>query len=484
MVRTDLPRPTTPRPAPPRLLAHAPPVRTCVATSVPTGIASLRHVLSVQSCVYRNLYYRGGRGERPAQWFFVAQDAESAPPEDLVVMHSSHGGHGQYTPDSKGPAHVKFGEMAVITIEEAHQVLEADGVHAPVCPSLPCGAEAPPDGVPLLFHFAAPLVIHQRMHAQNHGHILHDSAFALSWALELHGIRTRNLQVVMVDGQGPYPYDDRMEIVTDLRPIYADEFDGVLCPMGQWCRFDRVIAGLGGMGLEGDYHLQKAERVPIYQRFRASAWRFIASTHALATAGFRNGSDDGGGVPPVRVPTERDVAARGWADYSVVLPVRTCAAGSACGDRAIPNVVEVAAALRRHFPGIEVQSMAFKNLSMKQQIDLMLRTSLFIAVDGAEMDNLLFMRDGTGIITIGRNTECEDIDNHRTYKQPKGGCQLHNDLFQVFGDWLCVEMITTGIGGTYVQHPPAVVAAVERVMRQQRLPRHQRRPFGGPRGAG
>ena len=33
---------------------------------------------------------------------------------------------------------------------------------------------------------------------------------------------------------GSYPFDDRLRIVSRYRPVYADEFDGLLCPRGPW----------------------------------------------------------------------------------------------------------------------------------------------------------------------------------------------------------------------------------------------------------
>jgi hypothetical protein len=116
----------------------------------------------------------------------------------------------------------------------------------------------------------------------NSGHALYDGALALRWALDLHGIAGAttaavargglDTQVVVLDTGTVRAFDDRLRLVSARAPVYHDEAAFVLCPWDAICRFDAVVAGVGGMGFQSPTSAAAFRaRVAAFRSLRSSA---------------------------------------------------------------------------------------------------------------------------------------------------------------------------------------------------------------------
>ncbi len=96
------------------------------------------------------------------------------------------------------------------------------------------------------------LFLIHRLTYKNHGHMLFDVVIPIIWATQMHNrsLFHETIQVSFVDDHERDSMDDRLRIVSPrLTPVYrSDHPIGYMCPPGEWCKYEAVMAGVGGLG--------------------------------------------------------------------------------------------------------------------------------------------------------------------------------------------------------------------------------------------
>ena len=243
------------------------------------------------------------------------------------------------------------------------------------------------------------------------------------WSLILHNI-TVNFDEVLVaftDMDGRDIVDDRLKIVSPRRaPVYRNEQSlGFLCTPGSWCRYNKVLAGYGGMGIEY-FPTQSTERFKLYEKFRIQSAAVLGYQYRPINRDFSKECDS----------CRRDSL------LSHVLIVQRY------GNRAFSkeSVLHMESTILNKYPGTSVSVQYFENASLEEQASLMQSISLMIAVDGTALDNALFMPPCTAVIAVGR-----DVLNSEQYIL-NDGFEMHTDHINIWNQALLFELIESTPG--------------------------------------
>ena len=70
-------------------------------------------------------------------------------------------------------------------------------------------------------------------------------------------------------------------------------------------------------------------------------------------------------------------------------------------DRKILNFDTVVSELKRLHPNLEVQTAYLEELSMKEQIDVLRKTTLLIGMHGSGIGNIIFLPKDAAVIEVG-----------------------------------------------------------------------------------
>jgi hypothetical protein len=270
------------------------------------------------------------------------------------------------------------------------------------------------------------LVLLHRLTNGNHGHALFDGVLPIMWALHAHNLslptEAEDLLVALVDADSRDYVDDRLRIVSPrLAPAYRREHPaGLLCSPGTWCRYDRVLAGAGGFGIE-HYLTQSKQRFALYKALRKQTAHVVGYPYLDINNDFK---DD------IYEPTYEA------SSVPHVLIVQRY------GNRAfsIDALAFMKKTILEKHPSAIITVMFFENTSFEEQALLMQNISLMIAVDGTAVDNALFMPPCTGVLAIGR-----DVLNSEQYIL-NDGFEMHSDHFALWSQWLSLELIESRPG--------------------------------------
>lgn len=255
------------------------------------------------------------------------------------------------------------------------------------------------------------------------GHALFDAVLPILYAAQLHNISIENedFLLALVDLDFREDVDSRLRIISPNRaPVYHREhLLGLLCPSGMWCRYDNVLAGMGGFGIEY-FPTQSAERYILYQTFRKRAAYVFGYQHLNINRDF----------------TDFEV------DFEDFFYVKYVVIVQRYGSRAFSpqSLAYLLTFARQKFPKAVVEIKYFDSASVEEQALLMQNISLMIAVDGTAIDNALFMPPCSGIVVVGR-----DILNSEQYVL-NDGFEMHTDHINLWKQWLSIELIESSPG--------------------------------------
>lgn len=225
--------------------------------------------------------------------------------------------------------------------------------------------------------------------------------------------------VLFADLDKPDAVDDRLKIVSERRaPVYRrHQLLGLLCRPGVWCRYGKVLAGIGGFGIEY-FPSQSNDRYELYRNFRKRA--AMVFNYKYLEINYDFNSCRGLCLPAI----------------SSILIVQRY------GNRAfsLPSISFMVDFFETMFPEAHVMVQYFDMLSVIDQAKLMQNISIMVAVDGTALDNALFMPPCTGIVVVGR-----DVLNSEQYIL-NDGFEMHIDHINLWNQWLSVVMFESPPG--------------------------------------
>lgn len=98
-------------------------------------------------------------------------------------------------------------------------------------------------------------------------------------------------------------------------------------------------------------------------------------------------------------------------------------------------LIAMADMIQKTYVNVSVHVRQLDAGSLDEQAVLMQEASLVIAVDGAAVDNALFMPECTGLLVVGR-----DVNRPASFDLSHGFL-MHETHFQLWQQWLAIELI-------------------------------------------
>ena len=267
---------------------------------------------------------------------------------------------------------------------------------------------------------------------EGHGHLLHDVALPMFWALNQLNA-SMMIQTVFLDGHLRAPADEWLAAVTPRPPIYTHELD-FLCPAHAWCVVPHAVAGLENrsyfaldLGRQADDAVLTAFGA-VHAAFAAAAGPALLSDPAICSS-------------------EKRVA--------IVQRLHS---------RVLTNADAIADALCGEQWTVAIHVLDFETPAA--QINLFRSADLVVAVEGGALDLLLVAPPGA-VIVIGRNPAlpwpdgCSGCDSHEQF--------THGHMLDAAVSWLPSARIPCCNGlPEYTPDVDAILEAARDLLRRPR----------------
>ena len=326
----------------------------------------------------------------------------------------------------------------------------------------------PPGGVQMGYHnkmrrmFADELIvfISQVGIGDGHGHMLHDMALPVYWALDLfyggdgdmRGLKQHAFEVMFAHYDAT-PYDEWLALVSPKPPQFVDDVDCVFCPPRSLCHVPIALMGISqelgyfgsalGSARSRDGELL-SQRAPAYASFGDFVRRrlFPGQPAFIARGTDRFAVRRGGHVWKSR---------RQRANYHVIFLQRQ-------HSRVVPNLADLESDLRLHLrsiaknagfrpPVITFSTALTDAMSLKEQALLYHEATVVFAVEGGALDNILISPKNLAVVVLGRDPALYFPEGCAISETSHDDPFTHRPLFRALRRHLCGVGYVPGGGG-------------------------------------
>jgi hypothetical protein len=292
-------------------------------------------------------------------------------------------------------------------------------------------------------------------------HAILDLALPLFWAMQQHDVLTPdNLVFLLDDWPAYYAFDDRLRLISRQPPIYGDALEYLCSPL-EVCQFQSAIAGMANMQWK-DYH-KMGKGSPSNGTVQDFGAPKDGSIVAQRFKDFREFSLRNllGSRPP-QLPRPADLLAR----IHIVQRAHS---------RRIPNMRQLVGAIKQAIPEAEVTVASFDEMSLVDQLLWTRNASVFVAVEGAGLNNALFLQEHAAVVAISRDPGLDfPVGGRDSTTNPPRVTEFPNRAFLLLvhsnGWFSSIKGLRTPEKSNYVIPPrllvPAIVDAVAAVREQ------------------